>query len=105
MKNQVIGHIQKNSILKKTTESAKKYSKQNFCSRLYKKEHKNYFDTLDVNKIIDNTPSSKNIQLLPSKKIKPESKITLENSEENITSLDNEVSEEPNKFFKKQQKL
>ena len=105
MKNQVIGHIQKNSILKKTTESVKKYSKQNFCSRLYKKERKNYFDTLDVNKIIDNTPSSKNIQLLPSKKIKPESKITLENSEENITSLDNEVSEEPNKFFKKQQKL
>ena len=84
----------------------KKYNKhQNFCSRLYKKERRIYFDTLDVNKIIDNTPSSKNIQLLPSKKIKPESKITLENSEENITSLDNEVSEEPNKFFKKQQKL
>ena len=105
MKNQVIGHIQKNSILKKTTESVKKYSKQNFCSRLYKKERKNYFDTLDVNKIIDNKASWKNIQPLHSKKRKPENKITLENSEENIISHDIEVSEEPNNFFKKQQKL
>ena len=60
--NQVIGHIQKNSILKTTTESVKKYNKhQNFCGRLYKKERKNYFDILDVNKIIDNKVSWKKI--------------------------------------------
>ena len=40
---------------KETTESLKKYKRHNnFCSRLYKKEHKKYFDTLDVNKITDN---------------------------------------------------
>ena len=84
----------------------KKYNKhQNFCSRLYKKERRIYFDTLDVNKIIDNKASWKNIQPLHSKKRKPENKITLENSEENIISHDIEVSEEPNNFFKKQQKL
>ena len=48
-------YLEKLYFKKKTTESLKKYKKhRNFCSRLYKKERKNYFDTLDVNKITDN---------------------------------------------------
>ena len=50
--------IMKNSYLetlylkKKSTKSLKKSKKlKNSCSRLYKKEHKKYFDTLDINKI------------------------------------------------------
>ena len=35
-----------------------------FCRRLYKKGRKKYFDTLDVNKIIDNKAFWKNIQSL-----------------------------------------
>ena len=49
---------------KNTTESLKKYKKhKNFCSRLYKKERKKYFDILDVNKTTDNKTFWKNIQL------------------------------------------
>ena len=48
-------YLQKIYFKKATTESLKKYKKrQNFCSRLYQKERKKYFDTLDVNKITDN---------------------------------------------------
>ena len=48
---------------KKATESLKKYKKhKNFCSRLYKKERKKYFDTLDVSKITNNKAFWKNIQ-------------------------------------------
>ena len=67
----------------------KKYKKHNnFCSRLYKKERKKYFDTLDVNKITDNKAFWKNIQPLFSEKREFANKITLEDSEENILSDD-----------------
>ena len=78
----------------------KKYKKlENFCSRLYKKERKKYFDTLDVNKITDNKAFWKNIQPLFSEKRKFANKITLEDNEENILSDDTLVSEKPNNFF------
>ena len=80
----------------------KKYKKhKNFCSRLYKKERKKYFDTLDVNKITDNKAFWKNIQPLFSEKRKFANKITLEDSEENILSDDTLVSEKLNTFFSK----
>ena len=50
---------------KKATESLKKYKiHKSFCSRLYKKERKKYFDTFDVNKSTDNKAFLKNIQPL-----------------------------------------
>ena len=40
---------------KRTLESMKKYKKQkNFCSKLYKKERRKYFESLDPSKIVDN---------------------------------------------------
>ena len=78
----------------------KKYKKhKNFCSRLYKKERKKYFDTLDVNKITDNKAFWKNIQPLFSEKRKFTNKITLEDSKKNILSDDTLISEELNNFF------
>ena len=93
-------YLEKLYFKKKTTESLKKYKKhKNFCSRLYKKERKKYFDTLDVNKITDNKAFWKNIQPLFSEKRKFANKITLEDSEENILSDDTLVSEELEIFF------
>ena len=92
-------YLKKLYFRKKTTESLKKYKKQIFFSRLYKKERKKYFDTLDANKITDNKAFWKNIQPLISEKRKFANKITLEDSEENILSDDTLVSEEVNNFF------
>ena len=58
-------YLEKLYFKKKTTESLKTYKKHNnFCSRLYKKESKKYFDTFDVNNITDNKAFWKNIQPL-----------------------------------------
>ena len=93
-------YLEKLYFKKKTTESLKKYKKhKNFCSRLYKKERKKYFDTLDVNKITDNKAFWKNIQPLFSEKRKFANKITLEDSEKNILSDETLVSEEQKVFF------
>ena len=69
-------------------------------SRLYKKERKEYFDTLDVNKITDNKAFWKNIQPLFPEKRQFANKITLEDSEENIQPDDTLVSDELNNFLK-----
>ena len=67
---------------KKTTESLKKHKKRkNFCSKLYKKGRKKYFDTFDVNKITDNKAFWKNFQPLFSEKRKFANKINVEDSE------------------------
>ena len=80
----------------------KKYKKhKKFCSRLYKKERKKYFDTLDVNKITDNKAFLKNIQPVFSEKRKFANKVTHEDSEKNILSDDTLVSEKLNNFFSK----
>ena len=40
---------------KRTQESFKKYKKQkNYCSRLYKRERKSFFESIDFSKITDN---------------------------------------------------
>ena len=82
-------YLEKLYFKKKNTESLKKYKKhKNFCSRLYKKESKKYFHTLDFNKITDNKAFCKNIHPLFSEKRKFANKITLVDSEENILSDD-----------------
>ena len=93
-------YLEKLYFKKKTTESLKKYKKhKNFCSRLYKKERTKYSDTSDVNKITDNKAFWKNIRPLFSEKRRFANKITLEDSEKDISSDDKLVSEELNIFF------
>ena len=54
---------------KRTPESMKKYKEQkNFCSKLYKKERRRYFESLDPSKIVNNKTFWKNIQPLFSEK-------------------------------------
>ena len=54
-----------NLYFKKTLGSMKKYKKQkNFCSKLYKKERRRYFESLDPSKIVDSKTFWKHIQPL-----------------------------------------
>ena len=85
---------------KRTPESMKKYKKhKNFCSKLYKKERRKYFESLDPSKIVDNKTFRKNIQPLISEKRKIGNKVTLVGKEEKIISEDCLVSEEIIFFF------
>ena len=44
----------------KTNENLKSYKKQrNFCSKLYKKERKKYYEMLDLKNVTDNKDESK----------------------------------------------
>ena len=84
---------------KRTPESMKKYQKQkNFCMKLYKKERRKYFESLDPSKIVDNKTFWKNVQPL-SEKWKIANKVTLVGKEDKIISEDSLVSEELNFFF------
>ena len=84
-----------------TQESFKKYKKQkNYCSRLYKRERKSFFESIDSNKITDNKTFWKNIQPFFSEKRKTVNKITLVNENEAILSNDKVVAGEINSFFK-----
>ena len=86
---------------KRTQESFKKYKKQkNYCSRLYKRERKSFFESIDSSKITDNKTFWKNIQPFFSEKRKIVNKITLVNENENILSNDKVVADEINSFFK-----
>ena len=72
---------------KRTPESMKKYQKQkNFCMKLYKKERRKYFESLDPSKIVDNKTFWKNIQPLFSEKRKIANKVTLVDKEDKIIS-------------------
>ena len=56
-------YLEKFYFKKKTPDSLKKITKQkNYCSRLYKKERKKYFGSLDPRRISDNKGFWKNIQ-------------------------------------------
>ena len=86
---------------KRTQESFKKYKKQkNYCSRLYKRERKRFFESIDSSEITDNKTSRKNIQPFFSEKRKTVNKITLVNENEDILSNDKVVADEINSFFK-----
>ena len=86
---------------KRTQESFKKYKKQkNYCSRLYKRERKSFFESIDSSKITDSKTFRKNIQPFFSEKRKTVNKITLVNENEDILSNDKVVADEINSFFK-----
>jgi len=93
-------YLEKDYFKKKTTASLKKYKQQkNFCSRLYKKERKSFYNNLDPSVVSDNKTFWKNIQPFFSEKRKVGNKITLV-QESQIISDDKLVSEEINSFFK-----
>ena len=82
----------------------KKYRQQkNYCSLLYKKERKTFFNNLKVSNITNNKAFWKNIQPIFSENRKVANKITLVGDNENIKSDDKLVSGELNNFFKCQQ--
>ena len=69
---------------KETPDSLIKLKKQkNYCSRLYKKERKKYFESLNPKRISDNKSFWKNIQPFFSEKRKISNKITLVDNKEN----------------------
>ena len=84
----------------KNSRFIKKFKKQkNHCSRLYEKERKKYFESLDPRRISDNKSFWKNIQPFFSEKRKISNKITLVDNKENTIFDDHLVSEELNTFF------
>ena len=84
----------------KSADLLTKFKKQkNFCSRLYKKERKKYFGSLNTRRISDNKSFWKNIQPFFSEKRKINNKITLADNKENAIFDDHLVSEKLNKFL------
>ena len=84
---------------KKSHSNYVSFKKQkNFCSKLYKKERKKYYDALDIKKVTDNKQFWKTIKPFLSEKSKKSLKITLK-SEEKIISNEGIVAEEFSTFF------
>ena len=82
-----------------TEENSKAFKKQrNFCSRLYKKERKKYFDNLDLRKITDNKEFWKTVKPFMSNKNSLTQKISLKEGDQ-IVSDDAEVANLLNKHF------
>ena len=93
-------YLEKVYFKKKTPDSLIKFKKQkNYCNRLYKKERKKYFESLNPQRIRNNKSFWKNIQPFFSEKRKINYKIILAGIKENTIFEDNLVSEELNKFF------
>ena len=93
-------YLEKVFFKKKTHDLLIKFKKQkNYRSRLYKKERKKHFRSLNPRSISDNKSFWKNIQTFFSKKRKISNKITLVVNKENTIFEDHLISEELNKFF------
>ena len=71
---------------------------RNFCSKLYKKERKNCYNSLDIKNITDSKQFWKTIKPFLSEKIKTISKIKLKDQDK-IISNDDKVAEEFSTFF------
>ena len=71
---------------------------KNFCSKLYKKERKKYYNSLNMKDITDNKIFCKTIKPFLSEKCTTSSRITLKNKD-NIISNDGMVAEEFSIFF------
>ena len=62
----------------KTNENLKSYKKQrNFCSKLYKKERKKYYEMLDLKNVTDNDELWKTVKPFLSDKVTTFPKISL----------------------------
>ena len=83
-----------------TEKSLKAYKKQkNYVSRLYKKERKTFFNSLNPSVVSDNRKFWKTVKLLFSSKGSYGNKIKLVENEE-IIDDDTKVAKELNNFFK-----
>ena len=92
-------HLQNLYFKSRTTEAHTKYKKQkNYCSRLYKKERKRYFQKLNLSNILDNKKFWKTIKPFFSDKGNIGGKISLARENEIITD-DKETAQELNNFF------
>ena len=82
-----------------TDENLKAWKKhKNYCSNLYKKERKNYYESLDMNNLTDNKKFWDTIKPIFSNKAKGSSNITLVEDKKLITS-EKDVAETLNKHF------
>ena len=95
------GHIKKTSISRSELQNQWKSTKnkKKLCIKLYKKEWRRYFESLDPSNIVDSKTLRENVQLLSSEKRKISNKFTLVDKEDKIISEDSPVSEEINSFF------
>ena len=83
----------------KTNENLKSYKKQrNFCSKLYKKERKKYYERLDLNNVTDNKKFWKTVKPFFSDKVTSFLQITLVENDE-IISDESKVTNSFSKFF------
>ena len=84
----------------KSIEDYNNYKKQrNFCSKLYKKERKKFYDNLDIKNITDNKKSWKTLKPLLCDKAKcGSSKINLVENDE-ILSTDKGIAEAFNNCY------
>ena len=84
---------------KRTTESLKRYRRQkNYCSKLYKKERKNYFNKLKPSVLSDNKNFWKNVQPIFSEKSKTMNKITMVENDL-VSTNEKVVAEKLNNYF------
>ena len=82
-----------------TVENRNMYKKhKNFCSKLYKKERRNFYSQLDIKNITDNKQFWKTMKPFLSEKCTYASKITLVDND-NVISDDQELANTFNKFF------
>ena len=93
-------YLEKIYLKKKTTQSLEKYKKQkNYCSRLYKKERKKFFNNLNTSFVNDNKLFWKTVKPFFSNKGSFGNKIKLVENDE-VWHDDSKIAEEMNNFFK-----
>ena len=93
-------HLEKVYCKNKSEKSFKAYKKQkNFCSRLYKKERKRFFNNLNPSFVTDNKLFWKTIKPFFSNKVNYGSQIKLVEKDE-VLQDDDLIAKELNKFFK-----
>ena len=72
--------------VKNTSKNLRSYKKQrNFCSELYKKERKKYYERLDLNNVTDNKKFWKTVKPFLSDKVTTFPKISLVENDETIS--------------------
>ena len=93
-------YLEKVYFKKQTTQSLERYKKQkNYCSRLYKKERKNFFNSLNNSFVTDNKLFWKTVEPFFSNKGSFGNKIKLVKNDE-LLRYDKNIAEEMNNFFK-----
>ena len=84
----------------RTKTNLTSYKKQrNFCSKLYKKERKKYYNNLNIKNITENKEFWRTVKPFLSEKTKTSQKIFI-TKDERIMSDDQDIAEHFSKFFK-----